>query len=177
MLKALDSKNLKVRFIRLGEGNSYAKHCIDNSVSILGFWSGEEAILPSCVSNDWDVVKEFLIKKRTVQKNGIPPRSVADDLRQVKEFFSDQNGETLWITLYEGHMYWALSDSNNYMPIPFDTTIRCSRHMTTPWSRKTLTGKSLAILDLNESVAKLQGYRGTICAVRDPEHVIRLIKA
>ena len=167
--------DVKVRYIKFGIGSAYAKHCIDNNTSILGFWSGRDEIIHSCIAHDWISVEKFLLKKRTEQK-GAAPLSVTDDLRQVKDFFIDTDEPTLWITFHDGFLYWAMGGLSDFSTVTIDHDLRCEKKMKTNWSHNDLKGRPLLVDDLDKHLSKVRFYNGTICQVERPEYLLNLIK-
>ena len=58
----------------------------------------------ACTTKKWGEVEKILIKKRTDQNPGEKPKSVKNDLRQMKDFF-DPPDNCIWITFHNRFLY------------------------------------------------------------------------
>lgn len=167
----------KVRYIKLGESNSYTERCLNNDEIILGFETGKEEMLNACKANDWKKVEEIYDQKSD-HSEGNKKKLTKNTLRQIKDFFED-DGSTVWITFSKKKMYWSMSDSKEYESRPFSeksgTHIRCVRKMSTPWQCVDKKGVELNVDNLAGHLTMVSGYRGTICTVNNEEYALRRI--
>ena len=167
-------KAKRVRYIKLGEGNRDAAACFERGIITLGFWTSEDDVYHACIASDWEIVQELLIARRTLQKQGEKPKSVADDLRQVREFFeSDSN--TVWITFSDRKLYWGIAEGTDASVVDLPTGKRTARPMKDGWKFFDLLGNALHMDDIAGHITMLSQYRGTICAVQDSDYLIRRI--
>ena len=72
----------KVRYIKLGESNSYTERCLNNDEIILGFETGKEEMLNACKANDWGKAEEIYNRDRNLSKS-----ELKNTMRQIKDFF------------------------------------------------------------------------------------------
>jgi hypothetical protein len=164
----------KIRYIKLGIANQNTKYCIQNGTMVLGFWTYEKDMFDACINKDWSKVERLLKEYRKKQKNGTEPKSVADDLRQVKEFFCDDT-ETIWITFDDRKLYWGLGGGNNYRISDFPDGPRCVKVMTRGWAHLDLQGNELRMDDIAGHISMVSQYRGTICEVEDTQYLVRRV--
>jgi hypothetical protein len=164
----------KIRYIKLGVANKNTKHCIQNGTMVLGFWTYEQDMFDACINQDWLKVESLLKAYRKKQKNGVEPKSVADDLRQVKEFFCDDM-ETIWITFDDRKLYWGLGGGKNYKISDFPDGPRCEKSMTRGWAQFDMRGKELRMDDIAGHISMVSQYRGTICEVDDTQYLLRRV--
>ena len=176
MINNFDSKNTKVKFIKLGAGNSYAQKCFKEQISILGFWTGYEKIFNACLDKNWDLVAQLLLDERTKQHYGKIPKSIKNELRQVQCFFDDDDGNVLWITFDNRKLYWSMSNSREYKQVEVNEERCAQRKMTSPWSCRDLKNNIINVDDLAGHLSMVSGYRGTICDVKKPDYAIRRIQ-
>lgn len=170
--KVNNAKN--VRYIKLGEGNKNAKHCFEKGFLVLGFWTYKREMYEACIKGDWAAVELIIRRERTLERNGVEPKSIKNDLRQVKEFFDD-DGTTLWITFDNRKMYWGFGRGANKDFIDETKLQGCYRHMSVGWSCQDISGNFLSMDDISGSISMVSQYRGTICKIKDVEYIKRRI--
>jgi hypothetical protein len=131
----------------------------------------------ACTRRDETAVKAEL--RRRAEKG--PEASVEDAFRQVHEVWWD-DGRTLWITFHHRRMYYARLDPNRprEKASGVNGAPAGSRHYLDAdgWRSETLDGTHRPLLkdDLAGHLGMVTQYRGTVCAPRDEDYVLRRIQ-
>ncbi|MGE3906666.1 MAG: hypothetical protein AB7F36_11975 [Reyranellaceae bacterium] len=162
-----------LRYIKLGAGGSQAKYCLENGRIRFGFWTCE--MLPECKSGDWEAVESRLKEERAKQNGGRAPRSVANDLRQIRDFFEDQ-GETVWVTFSNRKMFWGRTNGPAYAVENGEDRWTEKKMSVDGWRDVDTKGKALRVDDLSGHLTMVGSYRGTICSfgpVERQEYLVR----
>src|ERR1700687_4348883 len=81
----------RVRYIKLGEGGSWEKECVDRGIIRFGFDSANQERFPLCRARQWTELTQALIAEG--KSKGTATRFT----NETRLFFED-DGSTLWIT-------------------------------------------------------------------------------
>lgn len=152
-----------IRFIKLGEKGRWERPCIEKDGTIrLGYNSPyhEESL-----AGNWEPVRAFWLKYRKGNE-----RTATRDLNQIRDFY-DLSEHSLWITFYKRKLYWCFAERTVLQLNDGSRT----RRAINGWSSKDLNGSELTVENLDGRVTKVQGFRGTICEVDQPDYLIRKI--
>ena len=103
LLSKISSNNLRIRYIKLGEGGKWAKDCFENNIIRLGYNSGSDEIYLNGINRKWEKIREYWLAEGKTQN------TASSFSNQTREFFYD-NGNTLWITFEDGFLYYGFSD-------------------------------------------------------------------
>ncbi|HXM48189.1 MAG TPA: restriction endonuclease [Pyrinomonadaceae bacterium] len=147
-----------VRFIKLGEGGKWESSCIEEGTIRLGYNSPYHE---NCLAGDWEPVRAYWLKYRNGNK-----RVAASDVNQIRAFY-ELSENSLWVTFFKRKLYWCFAN-NQVMQIEDGSRIR---HTLEGWSCKDINGNNLTIENLDGRISKVQGFRGTICAVELPQYL------
>ena len=90
---------------------------------------------------------------------------VTRHLNQVKEFY-EADKDVLWITFYRRKLWWCFSSSKVKMEAGGKY-----RDVEGSWRDKDAKGNTLTFDHLSGALLSTQGFRGTICSVREAEYV------
>jgi hypothetical protein len=152
-------------YIKLGAGGEYEKGCIEDTHTIrLGY---NEIPHELCQRGQWDEVWSE-VARIYGSETGATTRHV----NQIRTFY--EAGETtLWVTFYKNWLWWCfaqsaielLSDNSKIRPV-LDS-----------WQCKNIQGQPLDTSQLSGSLLSMQGFRGTICSVKEFPYLIRKINA
>jgi hypothetical protein len=157
----IDSKMLKIKYIKLGEGGKWAKDCFKNNVIRLGYSSGSEDIFHEGIKGNWEKVREHWLA------DGRSQSTATSFSNQTKDFFTD-DGNTLWITFEDGFLYYGFSDGKDLIQeAPTGKSIHPTviRKMDeNGWSNLDLNNKPLISTQLSGMLIKTAAYRGTLCS-------------
>lgn len=158
--KKIDPKN--IFYIKLGEKGVWNKECIEveNTVKV-GFveFTNEEI-----QKKDWENVKEYY------RQRGTSSQWVSIYTNQLINFY-ESDESTLWITFYKQKLWWAFAHTEIYE----DENRHKYRKVIGKWSSADLEGRELMIENLSGNLVKVQGFRSTICNVREREYIIKKI--
>lgn len=153
----------RIRFIKLGEKGRWEKSCIENEGTIrLDYKSPHHK---NCMAGNWDPVLDFWLAYRKGDRG-----TATRDLKQIRDFY-ELPENALWITFYLRKLYWCFA-KKKVVETKDGSRIRVT---TNGWSCEDVNGKQLTIENIDGRVTKVQGFRGTICAVDMPEYLIRKI--
>jgi hypothetical protein len=158
--KSINPKN--VYFIKLGKNGEWEKECLEISNTIrLGY---HETPHEYCLQGKWDKIQKIWQDKR--DDTGAATR----DKNQIRLFYeSDEN--ILWITFYGDRLYWCFSKPK-ITQLPDKSR---SRPAVGQWSSTDIFGKPLQKTQLSGALLRVQGYRGTICKVKESKYLIERI--
>jgi hypothetical protein len=89
---------------------------------------------------------------------------------QIKQFY-EEGENTLWITFYVNKLWWCFSKP--------ELTLLADKTKTRPvvgkWSDKDINGNVLLASNISGKLLKTQGFRGTICSVREEKYALAKI--
>ena len=150
------------RFIKLGHGGGWEEECIEGASPCikLGFCSNQHH---ECLAGNWESVLNYYLKT-----DGRTKGKATEFTNQVKAFYTADE-KTLWITFYKRKLYWCFA-SKVVEELPDKNRIR---RTIGSWSCQDLTGKELHVDSLSGTLTKVQGFRGTICAVDQHEYLLK----
>ena len=155
----------KFLYIKLGGGGEWEEDCIEKSNTLrLGF---NEADFQSCLKGDWAKVKKDFINIGC--KKGVASRNV----QQVKWFFTEPE-DTIWITFYNRRLWWTRAKTDK---ISLKEDGSRTRSCLSKWSDKDIEGNTLSFDKISGKLLKTQGYRSTICNVKEKDYLLRKINA
>ena len=158
----MEIKPSKVYYIKLGRGGKWEHESIKKNQTLKFGYSKISHNL--CLRGEWDKVKEEL-RKRKDSKGAI-----TRDINQVKKFYEAEE-DVLWITFHANLMWWCFSK-------PEITSIdknKKIRPVIDKWKCTDIDGNELRTDRLRGSLVSIQGFRGTICSVKDAQYVINKI--
>jgi hypothetical protein len=156
----------RVRYIKLGEGGSWEKECLDRDIVRFGFSSATPHRFPLCHAGQWDALtKSFIAEGKS--------KGTATRFTNETRIFFEDDGSTLWITFVGAQLCWGLltaspperhADGNGVYRIVKDG-----------WQRTDLNGEPLTKDRLSGALTKVAAYQGTSCGVDVADYVVRRI--
>ncbi|MEW6328402.1 MAG: hypothetical protein AB1487_12580 [Thermodesulfobacteriota bacterium] len=111
-----------------------------------------------------DIIREQLAAELT--HKGIVTRDI-NALRLICE----SKKEDIWITFYSSRLWWCRIGNNKVCKDKISKYLKVSK----AWSDCDVHGTPLTISRISGRLAKIQGFRGTVCQVREKEDLRRLI--
>ncbi len=155
-------KPTRALYIKLGQGGAWENECINETQTLrLGY---QEASHELCIQKRWDLVLEEL---RTLRKDvGAATR----DTNQIRLFF-ESDETVLWTTFFGDRLYWCFSEPK----ITLLTDLSKTRPVIGEWHSRDITGNSLQKNQLSGKLLSMEGFRGTICTVREFDYLIQKI--
>lgn len=154
------------RYIKLGKGGKLARDCIEQGVIRLGFDGVPHDI---CQAGDWGAVRKSL------SKPGKFSGAATNQAQQIEDFYA-LGRDTLWITFWEGKLWWAFAEPGVIMDTAGDYLTRY-RRTSGPWLCTDIQGGDLAVRDFSTKLTQLAAFRGTLCNVRQLDYLLRRINA
>ena len=158
--KMINPKN--AYFIKLGRNGEWEKDCLEVSQTIrLGY---HETPHEFCLQGKWDKVQKIWQEKR--DDAGAATR----DKNQIRVFY-ESDEHVLWVTFFGDRLYWCFSKPE-IMLLPDKSK---SRPVIGQWSSTDISGKPLQKTQLSGALLRVQGFRGTICKVKELKYLIEKI--
>jgi|SRR5665213_904862 len=157
-------------YIKLGEGNRWAKAALHSNTLRFGFADvSHNVALAAVATKDFTPVKTFYEKER-----GVAPGTATRYSNEVREFYT-AGTDVLWITFAEGRMWWCFADADVTPTLAADPEAAGSRYRQTLncWADKDMKGQTLWTNALRGSLTTTAGFRGTICRVREFDYLLR----
>jgi len=146
-------------FIKLGSKGNWEKDCIENQNTIrLGF---HNPFHKDCLTGNWNVVEKYWIKRKKTKGKA------TETINQIKYFYESPI-ETLWITFYNRKLYWCFAEPK--VKILSDGSR--IRQVKGKWSSIDIKGNPLFVENLSGRLTKVQGFRGTICSVKEFDYLL-----
>lgn len=156
----------QVRYIKLGEGGSWERECLDQSIIRFGFGSANEDRFPLCRAGKWDELTKSFIKEGKT-------KGTATRFTNESRLFFEDDGSTLWITFVGEQLCWGLLTSAP--PERHADGRGVWRSVVGGWRSTDLKGEVLTKERLSGALTKLAAYRGTTCRVDVRDYVVRRI--
>ena len=151
-----------VYYVKLGRNGEWERECLETTQTIrLGY---REAPHHSCISGRWDQVQQIW------QERGDDPGAATRHTNQVRAFY-ESDEHVLWVTFFGDRLYWCFS-KHEITLLPDKTK---TRPVVGRWSSTDITGKILQKTQLSGALLRVQGFRGTICRVKESKYLIQKI--
>jgi hypothetical protein len=145
-------------YIQLGKGGKYEKVCIEEEQSLrLGYTSVPHDL---CLEGQWDRVHEQLEEERGSS------RVASSDVTQISHFY-EADETVLWVTFYADRLYWCFSGPVvELLPNGWKR-----RPVIGQWQSADINGQPLEKNRLSGRLLSMEGFRGTICTIKEFEYV------
>jgi hypothetical protein len=152
----------EVRFIKLGKGGTWEAKCIDGPDPTVRF-GFDSPHHQACLNGDWATVEAYW-KERD-------PKEATKIVNQTKAFYT-LGEDALWITFYKRKLYWCFAAQQVEEIEPHGSRIR---KVPNGWSCNDIAGHVLFTDSLSGRLTRVQGFRGTICKVREQDYLLKRI--
>lgn len=153
----------RARYIKLGAGGKYAHDSIAKGIMRFGW---DKIPLTEIQAADWASIRKRLSHEHDNEA------TITTDTKRLRDL-ADSTGDDLWITFHDSHLWWGRVSAD---PIRQDR-ISKYRKLLNGWSCRDVKRLALTISRVPGVIAKLQGFRGTVCSVREIDTLQRLINA
>lgn len=173
--KKLDSKDLVVRYIKLGEGGKHAEECFKQGKIIFSYDLNVQEVQDALKLKDKEdkliALKNYWKKKK--DENGDSLKTSTASL-YANQTLAVTNGDinTLWITFEVDTMYYCFADSSEIYCETSPSYIRTNDY---GWMKVDLNCELLKIDRLPGSLVKTRGTQHTTCNINKAEYA-RLIR-
>jgi hypothetical protein len=149
-------------YIKLGRGGDWERECLEEShILRLGY---NEISHELCRQGKWDEVQKIVEGMRN--DKGAATR----DTNQIRAFY-EADETVLWVTFWGDRLYWCFSEPE--ITLLSDNTK--TRPSVRQWSSTDIQGIPLQKTQLSGSLLRMQGFRGTICKVKELKYLVRKI--
>ena len=147
-------------YVKLGRHGGWEESSIKKSIIRIG-WSKQTIA---------DINRGRWVKiQRQLEKEAADKGTATRDCRALK-MLCESTPEDLWITFHGNHLWWCK------VAVPRIRKDGISKYRKTHgWSCENIYGEPLLTTQIPGRIAKLQGFRGTICKVREMDELVRLI--
>jgi len=150
----------KVYYIKLGRNGIWEESSLKENIMRIG-WKNQT--LHDINNGNWERIQKQLIAETT--DKGIATRDY-NALRMICESTRDD----IWITFHGNYLWWCkVGEAKIY-----DDTVSKYRKVE-KWHCKDICGNPLVTIQIPGRIAKLQGFRGTVCTVKEIDDLVRLI--
>lgn len=154
----------EVRYIKLGRANSWADYAIQNDVLPIGYGEIDHEL---CLDGRWDEVRNLL------SAGGRNAQGASQGTREIRDFY-ELGPETLWVTIAQGHLYWAFATQPvETVSVDGDQPAKVRR---CTWRHQDLKGEPLTVRKLSSALTRTAGYRATICKIKYVDYLLRCIR-
>ncbi len=156
----------QIRYIKLGAGGTFARASLERGELQLGYQGVPHEL---SAAGNWDgILAHFQATRRSIGK-------ARDSMREVKDFYT-LGSDCLWITFADGLLWWTFADTEVTMLEHTEGPV-ASRHRKAidGWRNTNIRGEILRASDLTTRLTQVANYRGTICAVRAGDYLLRRI--
>ena len=156
-----------VRYIKLGEGGSWERECIERSVLRFGTDSGHHNVMQWAREGRWSDLNEDWRRHKSA--------GTATRFTNETRYYFEAGAEDLWITFVGERLYWGFLEPGTPAPIAQDHS--STRRIQDGWRCIDRNGKPLLKSNLPGSITSLAAYRGTSCSVKAANHIVLRINA
>jgi hypothetical protein len=152
-------------YIKLGPGGDHEYRCIEVDQTIwVGFTYIDHRL---CIEKRWDQVNDLFQEK--YNRN---PATATSKYNQLNAFY-ESGEDVLWITFYKNCLYWCFAESQ-FTILPDNSRTRPAKG---GWKNADINGIPLETNRLSGGLLSVQGYRATLCRVREFDYLVRKINA
>lgn len=153
----------KAHYIKLGAGGKYAHDSIAKGIMRFGW---DSIPIAEVRAGDWTSIRRRIAREHRNKS------TVTSDTQRLRDLVSSTPDE-LWITFHDSQLWWGRV---NGKPVQEDSVSKF-RTLVNGWRNRDVKGRPLTLARVPGAIAQLQGFRGTVCSVREVEALQRLINA
>ncbi len=149
-------KPRQILYIKLGTGGEFEKESIKKGIVKLDY---RNIMHNDCKEGNWGIIEKQLLK---VDK---PDYGAAKrHIKQLRYYYESED-DVLWITFWNQKLWWCFAKSE----ITLNSDGTNEREVIDKWHDCDIKGKDLKMSILNGNLLKTQGFRGTICELKEDE--------
>jgi hypothetical protein len=149
-------------YIKLGRGGCWEKDSLSRSLLRIGW--------PNQTLEDINTARWAEIEQQLRAEHIGKPQVATTDLNRLRDI-SQSTPEDIWITFHGAKLWWARLATGGVE----QDDISKYRRVQGGWSDKSLNGQLLVAAELPGKLAQLQGFRGTVCRVREGDLLRRVL--
>jgi hypothetical protein len=152
-------------YIKLGAGGKYEHDCIEGTATIrLGY---NQIPHDLCLAKQWDEVRT-----NVTREYGSDPGTTTRHVNQIRAFY-EADESVLWTTFYNNNLWWCFARQHIEL-LPDGSKTRSTLN---GWHSANTQGQPLDFSQLGGRLLSMQGFRGTICSVKEFDYLVRKINA
>lgn len=148
-------------YIKLGRNGKWEKSSIKENRLRIGW--GKQT-LKDINNGNWSAIKKQL--QREVADKGTATR----DCNALK-IICESTDNDIWITFHASHIWWCTAGKKHI----YKDSVSKYRNVAGRWRNHDINGQPLLTNQIPGTLSKLQGFRGTICKVKETDDLYRLI--
>jgi len=147
-------------YVKLGRNGIWEDSSIKKRILRIG-WSKQT--LSDINKGSWNIIQKQL-------EDEIPDKGTATRDCRALRMLCESTAEDIWVTFHASHLWWCKVAEKRI----FEDKVSKYRKVE-DWYCKDIFGTSLLINQIPGRISKLQGFRGTICKVKEVEELTGLI--
>lgn len=156
----------RVLYIKLGSSGMFEKECIEGTQNTIKL-DYHEVSHVMCLEG-WDLEP---VRKWFVENEKTTEGTATSHKNQIKAFYQEPD-TTMWITFYQSRLWWCFAKPE----ILYDQkTGFKTRTVIGEWSDRDLKNNLLTTSNLSGKLTQVQGFRGTICEVKEKKYLLEKI--
>lgn len=158
MMETITCRN--AYYVKLGRNGIWEKSSLKKNIIRIG-WTRQT--LADFNAGRWERIQKQL------EKEAADKGTATRDCRALRMLCESTNND-IWITFHASHLWWCKVES------PRIHQDKVSKYRSVDgWHRENTFGEPLLLTQIPGRIGKLQGFRGTICRVREADELTRLI--
>lgn len=147
-------------YVKLGRNGVWEESSMKKAIIRIG-WANQT--LADINGGNWARIQ------RQLEKEDEDKGTATRDCRALR-MLCESTEEDLWITFHGGHLWWCKVREPRIWQDRISKYRRVHR-----WCNTNVAGDPLLTVQIPGRIAKLQGFRGTICRVREGDELARLL--
>lgn len=147
-------------YVKLGRNGVWETSSLESKIIRIGWAQQSLEDINSC---NWKKIQREL--EQEIADKGAATR----DCRAL-QMLCESTPEDIWITFHGSHLWWAKVTD----PTIYKDEISKYRKVE-KWHCQDIAGESLLVTYIPGRISKVQGFRGTICKVKEVQELTRLI--
>jgi len=148
-------------YVKLGRNGVWETSSLESNIIRIG-WAQQS--LEDINGSNWKKIQREL--EHEIADKGAATR----DCRALR-MLCESTSEDIWITFHGSHLWWAKVTAD---PAIYKDEISKYRKVE-KWHCQDIAGESLLVTYIPGRISKVQGFRGTICKVKEDQELTRLI--
>lgn len=147
-------------YVKLGRNGIWEKSSLKKNLIRIG-WTKQK--LPDINSGKWEKIQKEL------EKEAADKGTATRDCHALR-MLCESTHEDIWITFHSNHLWWCKVAE----PLIYEDRVSKYRKVER-WFYQDISGEPLLTTQIPGRIAKLQGFRGTICKVKEIDELVRLV--
>ncbi|MDD5214660.1 MAG: hypothetical protein PHQ03_03850 [Methylococcales bacterium] len=146
-------------FIKLGGKGEWESESIKNGTLRLGY---HDVTHENCLNAEWDKLRPDF--------KGTDEGSITRHINQIKQFYTEPE-TTLWVTFHSDSLWWCFAKPE---VVQLDDGSKI-RYVVDKWRNTDIKNKPLIKNHLSGKLLAVQGFRGTICSIKEHKYLFNKI--